>query len=171
METSISLKTRAQDGTSATTTLSYVNPTASNANLKLYAQKLASLTSDEYTSSTKVDKTSLDDEAVKAERNIRIVNDSEQTVTPAFSNSDAGNYYSVRYDGTGLPYVKYGDSTWFDAQTSACSTSSGGGGYNWFIMFASSEPIKMSGTITVGVAADDVYDEGEIVVTLTGGEG
>lgn len=171
METSISLKTRAQDGTSATTTLSYVNPTASNANLKLYAQKLASLTSDQYTGSTKVDKTSLDDEAVKAERNIRIVNDSEETVTPAFSNSNAGQYYSVRYDGTGLPYVKYGNNTWFDAQTAACSTSSGGGSYNWFIMFGESEPIKTGGTITIGVAEDEVYDVGELVITLTGGNG
>lgn len=157
--------------------LTDINPEASTSALKNFAQGLNNLTDNTYVGSVRVIKTDLDNpdsdtpSTPKQSRNIRIVDTNLQTVQPAFSNSDAGNYYMVQYDGTGDPYVKYGGFVWFDAQTSSASVSTTGGDYNWFIMFANNDPILHSGTITVGVDADDTYDTGEIEITLTGGEG
>ena len=116
METSISLKTKAQDNTTGTTTLSYVNPNASNENLKLYAQKMASLTSDEYVGAVKVDKTDLDEETgtrVSREMALVIVPDSgdESIVTDGkayLASMQAGAFYGVSLQGYQDCYANFG---------------------------------------------------------------
>ena len=173
METSISMKTTAQDGTKNTTTLSYVNPNASDANLKLYAQKLASLTSDTYTGSTKIEKTSLDDVPAKVPRNMQLAKfvDGGATVTveASLSNADAGDSFMVVYAGTGEPKFQWENDggnfctsvIMFNDSFKAQPTEDFGEG-----MWAGG-----NGHITVTVDANDVYDEGELIITISGGEG
>ena len=62
MDTSITLKTKSADNKKNTTTLTNVNPTASNATLLEYAQRMASLSTDTYSAAEKVEKSSLDND-------------------------------------------------------------------------------------------------------------
>lgn len=55
-ETSIQIKAESPQGASMTTTVNYVNPEATNEQLRLLAMKLNSLTRNEYKGATKVTK-------------------------------------------------------------------------------------------------------------------
>lgn len=170
-KTSIIIKSVDDNNKETSRSITDVSKTATNQQLKAFAQAINATSTNTYLSSSRVQTTDLDTtEPTKQSRNIRIVNDSEQTVQASFSDANAGQYFSVRYDGTGLPYVKYGQGTWFDAQTSAESVSTSGGSYNWFIMFANSEPIKASSTIKVCVDEDATFAGAELEITLTGGQ-
>ena len=175
METSISLKTKAQDNTTATTTLSYVNPNASNENLKLYAQKIASLTSDEYMGATKVDKTNLDNEepaVQKLPRNMHLEYE-HATIQPALSNANKGQIIDVVYSGGGAPVFTIDENADFTfgayfitgTDTPVAFTPIG-----WSVG-GMDDPFLANGHVTISVAESDTYEAGEIIVTITGGEG
>lgn len=54
--TSLQIKTTNQEGNATTTTIAYVNPNATNENLRLLAMKLNALTNNTYDSTIKVTK-------------------------------------------------------------------------------------------------------------------
>ena len=170
-KTSLIIKSVDDNNKATSRSITDVSKTATKQQLKAFAQAINSTSTNTYQSSSRVQTTDLDTtEPTKQSRNIRIVDGDLHTVQPAFSNANAGQYFNVQYDGTGLPYVKYGNGTWFDAQTAAESVSTSGGSYNWFIMFAESEPIKNSCTIVVGVDEDATFASAELEITLTGGQ-
>lgn len=170
METSISMRTTAQDGTKNTTTLSYVNPNASDANLKLYAQKLASLTSDTYTGSTKIEKTSLDDAGELLPRNMYLAKGNTSLATPSLdADSNEWELFTVKYEGNGPACFIFPGAV--GVENNFCGVFTG----NMFTPVAPGEGMSpvTGGTclVTVKVDANDVYEAGELVITITGGEG
>lgn len=108
MDTSITLKTVSQDQKKNTTTLTNVNPNASDATLLEYAQKMASLSTDTYAGAEKVEKTSLDGATVKLPRNVSIgvYGDGFETIQPVLTNSI--HEVGIRYQGPSDPcYITF----------------------------------------------------------------
>ena len=56
---SLEIETAAQNDKKNTTTISYINPTATNEKLKQFAQMLIALTTDTYVQTTKITKESV----------------------------------------------------------------------------------------------------------------
>ena len=178
METSISMKTTAQNGTKNTTTLSYVNPNSTPSEMKTYAQKLASLTSDSYTSSTRIDKTSLDESADKLPRNIALWRGDEYgenyvTVQAAMSNADKEHWYDIRYDGFDPCYVMFGNGGTFEFETVFGGASVQGStqyaGVAW--QLGKAEPFMSNNTITIYVPESDTHQSATLEISVTGGNG
>lgn len=180
METSISMKTLAQDGSKNTTTLSYVNPNASDANLKQYAQKLAALTDDTYQGSTKIEKTDLDNPAVKASRDIALWKSDDGgyeyvTVQAAMSNADKGKWFDVRYNGNDPCYVNFGENgAQFKAEVYGGASVEGSAQYagvSWLLdatrPFGTGD--TSNATVTVQVPETEAYEAAELQITVTGG--
>ena len=141
--------------------------------MKLYAQKLASLTSDEYVGSTKIEKTDLDNVPTKLPRNMQLAKygsgGSTVTVEASLSNADAGESFIVIYAGTGEPTFQWENDggnfctsvIMFNDSFRALPTEDLGEGM-W---------VGGDGHITVRVAENDTYEAGELVITISGGEG
>ena len=179
METSISMKTTAQNGTKNTTTLSYVNPNSTPSEMKTYAQKLASLTTDSYTGSTRINKTDLDESADKLPRNIALWRGDEYgenyvTVQAAMSNTDKEHWYDVRYDGFDPCYVMFGNGSSFMFEDMFGGASVQGSeqyaGVGWQIR-NTTKPFASDSTITVYVPESDTHQSATLEITVTGGNG
>lgn len=189
METSLSMKTTDTTGKKNTTTLSYVNPNASNALLKTYAEKLADLTNDTYNSATKIEKTNLDEEPAKTARTGYILTGSEPhaTVTAPINVNSLGAYdydnthqlYGFNFTGDNAPiHVITGPE--FKAQEIMLTAPSSPPEslqpslceHPFTIaLFNAEETISGSYTATLRVDESASYQALDIVITITGGEG
>ena len=174
------MKTTAQDGTKNTTTLSYINPDAQASTMKTYAQKLASLTTDSYTSSTRVDKTDLDQSADKTPRGMALYTGNEGddydtyvAIQPAISKANiTDKAFDVRYQGQDPCYVSFGKggNGWtaemYGGETLEGAAASLYAGVAW-------SGISMENStnfiITVRVDETDTHQAGELQITVTGG--
>ena len=197
METSVSMKTTAQNGTKNTTTLSYVNPNASNQLLKTYAEKLASLTSDTYSGATKIEKTNLDEEqTTKLPRNPYMVYEGttpNPTVTSIFAGTvpacgeegfvSETTAWAVHYQGTLLETVAvFADSgtkeAFFDLGMSPpvpITVQGGGGAMEFGLAKVGDGTLELeegkTATFTIHADATDIYEALDFVVSIQGGNG
>ena len=193
METSLSMKTIAQNGTKNTTTLSYVNPNASDELLKTYAQKLASLTTDTYNSTTKIQKTDLDSEAEdKLSRTITCTHNSTTiTSNPAvisygdITGTDSSEYDDmvvVEWTGNTVPAtaVTYrfswdpedGEYTPPDITFNGDANPTGERGKGTSFNLGQSDTSFTTGksfTIHMMIPGDSVYRDTEYAVSIVGG--
>lgn len=139
-----------QDGKTCQKALSDINPEASNAEIKTFAQKLLGLTDNTYVSTDRVDKVNCDTEA------------SDGKLTPNFSlsatsgnlSSSSPNFSSVvTYDGDGT--ICFGNFTVNGAPLGArsllCGCISVGDDKVIAIVFSGSFGNTYSGTYTVDV--------------------
>ena len=109
MDTSITLKTMSTDNKKNTTTLTNVNPTASNATLLEYAQRMASLSSDTYAAAEKVEKSSLDNDT-RLPRNPsmefldEVATEIQASLVTAISTFDwnSDQMITIKYTGTSV---------------------------------------------------------------------
>lgn len=172
MDTSISLKTTSQDAKKNTTTLTNVNPNASNSTLLQYAKKMASLSSDTYTGADKIEKTNLDEQGTKIERTLSLIKyqDGEvvETVTPAvISNIQGVDGWGIKPSGYSPTLVS---SVAFDSTSFACEPTGNDQTeqlVNFFLV--GNSPVTGSGAMTIRTAEDDMYQAAELIVTLQGG--
>ena len=193
METSLSMKTTSQTGTKNTTTLSYVNPNASDELLKTYAQKLASLTTDTYNGTTKIQKTDLDTEGEdKLSRTITCIhNDTTITSNPAVINygdiigEDSSEYddmVEIDWTGNTVPAtaVSYrfswdpddGDFTPPDITFNGDAHPTGDLGKGTSFNLGQSDNSFTTGksfTIHMTIPGDTVYRDTEFAVSIVGG--
>lgn len=194
METSLSMRTTSQNGTKNTTTLSYVNPSASDELLKTYAQKLASLTSDTYNGTTKIQKTDLDSEAeTKLNRTVTVVRGNDTlTGDPiviqynSIAGTDSSEYDDmVEVDWTGSTVsataVSYrfgwepdtGDFTPPDITFNGDAHPTGDTGKGISFNLAKAENTLGAGnnfTIYITIPGDSVYNDAEVAVSIVGGD-
>ena len=195
METSVSMKTTDTAGKKNTTTLSYVNPNASNEQLKTYAEKLASLTSDTYNGATKIEKTDLDEEQVaKLPRNpymTHVVNNNEQTISGAIFTSDITTppeegigfstedvIWDIHYQGDSIStcYLitdSNSGAAFFDIGMSPPAPSNGVIYFGLTRVGDGSLGLENGQTATFTIHADatDLYEALDFVVTIQGGNG
>lgn len=109
----VKFKSIDQSGTTSTTTISYINPEATNSEMKGFAQRLNALTTNTYKESDKVETTNLDNAP-----------DSKELITPTFTLDKTSVSYSslktgyvsllctsgvtqLTYNGDGIPYAYY----------------------------------------------------------------
>lgn len=190
METSLSMKTTDTTGKKNTTTLSYVNPNASNNLLKTYAEKLASLTSDTYNGATKIEKTNLDEESTKTARTGYIISgvekDPRDTITSAINVNSLGAYdyneekqlFGFNFTGDNAPIhvITGADCTpqfMITAPTSPPGPQQPSLCEHPFTvaLFSAEDTISGSYPVTLRVDESETYQALDIVITITGGEG
>jgi len=115
MPTNISIKGKAQNGDSNTTTINYVNPAATNEQLMSLATAFNDFTTNTITDVTRIDKSSLTSDS-RSSRNLRVINgDTEQPITAIPSASigvGASNAFGVIVQMDGMTtdleaYVKF----------------------------------------------------------------
>lgn len=152
--------TDAATGTKQTTTISYVNPTAGNTVLKSFAQQLNNLTTNNYSSSDKIETLNLDteDETNQA-REITVTNAGRnQTATITFNRSTTEAQY-----GGATPQVFYYSAA--ESTTEKLSVSS----------ISSQDPTKATynctipdrnGTLYIGLVATDYFVADFIKTTI-----
>lgn len=92
------------DGKTCQKALSDINPEASNAEIKTFAQKLLGLTDNTYVSTDRVDKVNCDTEADTRLTPTLTISPSSATVAQAQS-FDSGDQILVTYDGDGELYI------------------------------------------------------------------
>lgn len=177
MSTSISIKGKTQGNESVTTTINYVNPSATNNQLQSLASAFNNLTTNTITDVSKITKESLT--ATKLSRNM-ILTDLNETIPSAVNMSvpytkigtDAINQLFLILDGTFDPDqlivnctggVANGDtyiliSLFTEVATDETSTS--------FVLRREGNS-SVTATYTITMPADSVYDEGVVTLTVT----
>lgn len=178
MSTSISIKGKTQGNESVTTTINYVNPSATNSQLQSLASAFNNLTTNTITDVSKITKESLT--ATKLSRNM-ILTDLNETIPSAVNMSvpyttigtDASNELFLILDGTFDPDqlivnctggVNSAEDTYIlislftEVSTDETSTS--------FVLRRKGNS-SVTATYTITMPADSVYDEGVVTLTVT----
>lgn len=189
METSVSMKTVDMSGKKNTTTLSYVNPNASNDLLKTYAEKLASLTSDTYNGATKIEKTDLDETTpTKPQRTVYFEHNEDTLQSPAtfsYANlqaedpSEYTDLFNLEWSGTvDERQVKIsfditgGLDVDYSQQPNTTASVSTGLTFNLAKGYETGTGAQGSyNAIHFYIPGDDTYQETEAVLSIVGGEG
>lgn len=189
METSVSMKTIDTSGKKNSTTLSYVNPNASNADLKEYAERLASLTADTYEGATKITKTNLDEEEPTKVARTGYILDSANgtTLTTAVNVNTLGAYdynndnqlFGFNFTGDNAPiHVITGpdfqtDRIMLTAPVSPPPAQQPNGCQHPFTiaLMLAGETVSGDNTATLRVEETATYQALDVVITITGGEG
>lgn len=174
MDTSVTLKTLSQDQKKNSTTLTNVNPNASDATLRQYAQRMASLSTDSYAGAEKVEKTNLDDATDKLPRNIvaGTYGDGFETIQPVITNSI--QEFGIRYQGPNDPcYITFQRTPENEVCPFKLNSFQGDSEDPLYFDFDDSSPFGSSTTpwtLQVYVPETDVYLSETLTITIQGGD-
>ena len=105
-KTDLKLSSTSAGGDKITTTISDVNPTASNLTLKTFAQKLNMLTTNTYEETNKVTTVNVDSTADKPTPTLKLMTGESGGSEATTITANGDTYYHTSYDGDGEIYVK-----------------------------------------------------------------
>lgn len=170
-KTSLIIKSVGQDNKATSRSITDVSKTATAQQLKAFAQALNATSDNTYQSSSRVQTTDLDNVPTKLPRNMQLAKylDGGATVTveASLSNANANDSFLIIYAGEGQPKFQWENDggnfctsvVMFNDSFKAVPTEDLGEG-----IWAGGD-----GHITVSVDANDTYEAGELVITVTGG--
>ena len=177
-KTSIIIKSVDQENKATSRSVTDVSKTATDQQLKAFAQALNATSTNTYTSSSRVQTTDLDDAVDKSPRNIALWKGNSQgenyeTIQPAMSNADKNLWFDIRYDGQDPCYIAFGNN----GESYAFKYIFGGdtiegsnqyAGVSW--QMPSSNPFgDANSTIKIYVPETNNYQSAELEITITGG--
>ena len=109
-KTDIKISSTAPNGDSMTTTVSDVNPAASNLTLKTFAQKLNMLTNNTYGETNKVTTVTVDTNDDKPTPTLKLMTGNTGGTEATNITADGETTYNISYNGDGTIYVKVKDT-------------------------------------------------------------
>ena len=179
-KTSLIIKSVDQDNKATSRSVTDVSKTATNQQLKAFAQALNATSDNTYQGSSRVQTTDLDSSSDKPSREIALWKsddggDTYATVQPAMSNADKGKWFDVRYNGNDPAYVNFGENgAQFKAEVYGGDSVEGStqyAGVSWLLdstrPFGTGETSNTTVTVYVAETAD--YAAAELAITITGG--
>lgn len=178
-KTSLIIKSVDTENKATSRSITDVSKTATNLQLKAFAQALNATSTNTYQSSSRVQTTDLDSAQAKLPRNLALWKsddggDNYQTIQPAMSNADVDKWFDVRYDGNDPCYIDFGSTAdQFTATFFGGETTEGGqySGVSWTTdkgkPFETQNPVNF--TVKVYVPETTNYESAEMTITLTGG--
>lgn len=107
MSTALSIKGKTQANDAVTSTINYVNPNATNAQLQSLASAMNDLTTNTIVDVTRIDKNSLTSAVTKLPRNAKITNAEDQEITSIAASSLAQDIGDI---GDSTFNIVYNDS-------------------------------------------------------------
>lgn len=172
MATNLTIKGKAQNGDSNTTTINYVNPAATNEQLMSLATAFNDFTTNTITDVTRIDKSSLTSDS-RSSRNIRILDENDQPITSiplASLGEGLNNAFGVILQGEGINYeadfwVKFTFPKNGSTSTSAPCVNIDvmDGEADFYVFKNGTDPLNAS-AMTVNFPATDLYQA--VTVTL-----
>lgn len=179
-KTSLIIKSIDQNNKATSRSVTDVSKTATNQQLKSFAQALNATSDNTYQGSSRVQTTDLDSSSDKPSREIALWRSPDgteayETIQPALSNANKGNWLEVRYNGDDPCYINYGDNgALIKAETYGGATVEGSGQYSGLAwVLDSTQPFdntaQGSTTFKVYVNESADYAAAELVITITGG--
>ena len=112
-KTSLIIKSIDQNNKATSRSVTDVSKTATNQQLKAFAQALNATSDNTYKGSSRVQTTDLDGSSDKPSREIALwkeVGSTYSTVQPAMSNTDKDVWFDVRYNGNDPAYINFGET-------------------------------------------------------------
>lgn len=167
MSTNLSIKGKTQGGDSVTTTINYVNPSATSEQLQSLASAMNALTLNTISDVTRIDKTSLTGTALLP-RNMILRDDADEAdvTTVAWADLRGFDLGGISYlvKGNGLDISKL--QVTFSGDASAVLTTLSEGIFLSVVKNTESSTPYV-GTITVTMPADATYQAGFVTLTIT----
>ena len=166
----VKLKAKDQNNETTTTTISYVNPEASNSDMKQFAQKLNALTRNTYSESDKIETTNLDLAPDSGQQTpifelsvtSKPLDDVKSNYTSAISCASVAN---VTYNGDGIPYAYVTNPTASNEQYMGVAITREGSVWNLAVFGSVNHLIAK--IIHVRVDATENYKAAEAIFTIT----
>ena len=169
-KTSIIIKSVDSENKATSRSITDVSKTATNQQLKAFAQALNATSENTYQSSSRVQTTDLDSAQTKSQRNMYLAK-GDTSLAVASLNADENEWelFTVKYEGDGAACFIFPGAV--GVENNICGIFTG----NMFTPVAPGEGMSpVTGgvcEVTVRVDENSTYEAGELVVTIIGGQG
>ena len=168
----VKLKAKDPNNENTTTTISYVNPEASNSTMKQFAQKLNALTRNTYSESDKIETTNLDLAPDSGQQTPTFtINESTITVTElteVTAGTSGAKNYVINYNGDGQLSLRFEPLTKTSlpmcvANIEQSNTVAG----EYYLWFGHNGFSNRAGKLIITASATATYKAAEIEFTIT----